>query len=80
MPVLHALLQFVAAVEDIQQLPTGNYITVSFIDEDDVSAIMPLASTCTLMLYLPVVHADYGDFKTAFVNALEYGVLGFGMV
>ena len=36
MHVLHALLQFVAAVEDGQQLTMGNYMSVSFIDEDDV--------------------------------------------
>ena len=80
MPVLAALLKFVAAVDDVQQLPPGSYLTVTFLNEEDVTATMPLASTCTITLSLPVVHETYLDFKSVFVKALEYGFAGFGLM
>ena len=43
----------------------------------DQNAILPTASTCSLVIRLPICHSNYDDFKDAMILAL-HGNNGFG--
>ena len=43
----------------------------------DQNAILPTASTCSLVIRLPICHSNYDDFKDAMILALQ-GNHGFG--
>ena len=77
--MLSALLRFTAAVNDTQRLPPGDYVSVKYHDVDDTTAMLT-ASTCTLSMYLPTVHASYQQFRHHFLQALQLGLEGFGMM
>ena len=48
--------------------------TLEFLSQD---ALLPTASTCSLIMRIPICYGDYEDFKSTMILALE-GNDGFG--
>lgn len=46
--------------------------------ENDPTKVMAEASTCPLILALPIVHQEYHIFRDYLDKSLKYGKLGFG--
>ena len=72
-----SVLAFVTGATSIPPMGFDRTITIRFIS--DKSKTLPTASTCSLVLYLPLSLADYEQFKQMMDFAI-LNTIGFGQV
>ena len=70
---LEDILVFVTGADHVPPMGFGKKLTLSF----DAENRFPVASTCSMTLYLPTQYADYDHFKSSMVEGLVSG-FGFG--
>ena len=67
------MLVFATGANHIPPMGFDKKITLSF----DHATLYPIASTCSLSLYLPVRFVEYEEFKAAMIKGVVSG-FGFG--
>ena len=72
---LQDLLVFVTGADRVPPLGFGKMLMLNF----DSDTQFPLASTCSLTLYLPTRFVQYEDFKAGMIEGIVSG-FGFGRV
>lgn len=74
---LSQVLSFVTGSSTISPMGFPGPISISFIE--DREATLPVASTCSMTLRLPVILVDTAEFKQKIVYAIA-NTIGFGQV
>lgn len=71
------ILSFVTGAPRIPPMGFSNSPTIRF--NDDKNKFLPTASTCSLVLWLPLALQEYQQFKEKFDFAVQ-NTIGFGQV